>query len=181
MTKKASIFLLFFALTFSLFAQQPEGKIKRSDCAHHAGITGGYSIGYGLSYLYQPNKSGFQLTYSPYYTNYRAFSNLSFTYAYTLRESRNINLMLYVAEGLTLIQNTPDYYSSKRNEMRFVTGCGLEYQFYLSQKFKLNIHSGFAFQIKNYEQEIYDTNLTTRNVQAYFFSPDGGVSLFFMF
>jgi len=177
MTKKATILLMLIALSAFAFGQ----KIKRSDCKHHIGVTGGNSMGYGLSYLYQPQKSGFQLTFSPYFTPEKENVNASFTYSYIVSKSHNINLAFYLSEDIFVDNSNAD--ATNRYSMTLEkTGVGLAYQFYLSRKFKLNVYTGIAFQYSAYSSMTFDgLNFVEGIDKEIVISPDAGVSLFFMF
>jgi len=170
MKKILVIFINLIILVNFNFAQEKLPKTKRSECKNHFGITGGYSTGYGISYLYQENKFGLQATFSPYYNDNRKFTNFALTGLYLLQKGQNINLMMYLSNDWTSIIRKNSYDSSVWESMKSKTGIGLAYQMYMSPKYKICFYTGYSVL---YFKDEYDKYVG--------FAPDGGVSLYFMF
>jgi hypothetical protein len=165
--KKIFFILSFILLINSLSKAQMFDKLRRSDYKHHIGLTGGYSMGVGLSYLYQQEKLGVQATYSPFYSKENNFTTISITGLYMLNQGRNINFMLYMANNFVVTD-----IEDNSNNFLNSTGLGLAYQVYLTQNWKLSLYTGYAYTYYDFSEIHNHTNA---------FTPDGGMSLYFMF
>jgi hypothetical protein len=180
--KKVLLFCMIILSANLIHAQEKEKKIKRSDCKHHIGLTGGFSTGYGISYLYQVKKIGIQTTFSPYYDEHTHFTNISLTGLYLLHKGKNINMMLYLSNSLTFRNyKYIDEYSNIHNEkINNLSGVGLAYQMYMSQKCKICFYTGYMFRYYEYHSGV-DLSSSYQFKKNFGLYPDGGVSLYFMF
>lgn len=171
--------MIFFSVNL-IHAQETEKKIRRSDCKHHVGLTGGSSIGYGLSYLYQMKKIGVQATFSPYINHTDFNTSVALTGLYQLIEGKNTDLMLYLSGQYILgkYEYHDEFTSSESEDIVYKGGLGLAYQMFLSPKYKICFYTGYSFTYKDSYNIDYYYASSDKSIGVY---PDGGVSLYFMF
>lgn len=157
-----TIFLSVFLFTFSFtaFSQIEERKpaakapFKHNKNSKHAlGLAAGGTTGFGLSYLYMPDRLCFQVAFLPYKDQYSTFISTGLTFIYRLREGEKLNFLLY--QGNHFISRTETNYTynpttstsvagGKTTTSGFNNGVGLGFEFFLSENVAFNLMGGYA-------------------------------------
>lgn len=107
------------------------------DTRHSIGINAGVTTGVGLSYIYWPNKGGFQLSFLPLYDKKNTNISLGATFLYKLREvNANYNFFLFAGNHYT-------NFTSSTNSYFYNVGIGPGIQYH-KNGFAINFMIGYG-------------------------------------
>jgi hypothetical protein len=177
--KKILIILLFSIFFIGNSFSQDDTVCNKNCCAHHnVGVTGGYSHGYGLSYFYLGKKFGFQLSYFPVYNDDLILNSIALSFKFKLHNGERSCLLGYLSNNFILNYN--DYFSGYENKINNASGLGIEMYIKLGKRIRLDIYTGYAFSY-NYRKSSENYQNTYNLNNEYYFTPDGGIGLFYSF
>ena len=129
---------------------------------HYLGFNAGSISGIGLTYRFQPNKYGFQLTFLPIKAADYTWVSAGLMVSRKFKEGKYIDLNFYggvhylynkYIQTNYFASNTPPYNGYFQEETiieeHFNFGGGLGFEFKISNNFRINTHVGYGF----YNQE----------------------------
>jgi len=135
-TKMFLTFLLLLLSTPEMFGQDHDkGSNKTFDLSNsrnYIGLNAGFTTGIGFSYIYFPNRNGFQLTALPLYDKNKMLVSFGTAYLREIQQYNNSRLVFYASNHLT---NMFSYQKEWVNNTGI--GIGLDFQY-----------SGFMYTIK---------------------------------
>lgn len=145
------LLLLIGFLTFNnqAFAQSGEG--DENNYTHSIGLAAGWTTGYGISYRFQPQKFGVQLTFAPYADRDTKRFSTGLTFLYNLIKSRYTNLYLY--QGNHFLYDSYSYidydangnmFSRSVTNRHWFNGIGVGIEFIIAKRIGLNLMGGYA-------------------------------------
>ena len=152
-----------FLFSYSGFSQLEESNTNRrntkprfehkKNSKHALGLAAGATTGFGLSYLYMPDKLCFQVAFVPYKDQYSTFISAGLTFLYRLREGEKMNFLLYQGNHMLYREQTnytypPGSYTGvaggKSSTLGFNNGVGIGFEFFLSESVSFNLLGGYA-------------------------------------
>lgn len=127
-----TLLIVSFVITVSKAQETTPVKLKN----HSAGLIGGSTTGYGLSYRYRSDYNfGLQVSYGPYKNQNQFKQFISFAFIYDLVKNKKSNFYLYQSNGFWHTKNTyTDYYYPQLttteytySEWNHAIGVGMEF------------------------------------------------------
>jgi hypothetical protein len=157
--KTISLFLLISLLILSgrTFCQEQSASTNNMHFNNSLGVAAGWSMGYGLSYRYQPKRLGAEITFFPYKdprtTQYTG--GLTFLCKLVENNDKTLNLFLYESNAYYFIKNVEStYFLNHGKEGPFHTydvrsfsnnGAGVGVEVFVLNWFVFDIMGGYSF------------------------------------
>ena len=154
------VLILFSFSSFSQFEENSSSKKEafrhNTESQHALGLSVGGTTGFGLSYMFMPDRFCFQVAFLPYKDQYSTFISAGLTIIYRLREGEKLNFLLYQGNHfITRTESRINYtsptpngtvmaQSSKVTTSGFNNGVGFGFEFFLSESVSFNLMGGYA-------------------------------------